>query len=890
MNYTKFSDNEFDSENDKLEQIMGENLESRREKMIKGVCADKSYISGSDIIINGDKNQKVRYKDAMYIYSNRIARLHQVIIDNIEKIEENTNFSFKTDDLYIDDSVNSLISNDEYASFYSVYATFLLTCEKVREKLKSNNPMYNELMQDIKKYKTDIHEKLKDENKFQSVENVLCYACRNSSTVYNSMLDKNTTFSAENAIYITRSELSQKSYKDLAADVILLAPTEFIKKLEKSNFFLKDFSVNYYASLLKDCEKDLNYESKYMTTKSKIIAYMYGFIDGEHLKKKFDINSMFDEKYLIQNTDLSGFDGFFVEVDGKKLTYKDHAEQMMQILDEVKPEYSCSEGFWNYYMNGILNKEQIKECLKKGYANLDVICEEYLSFLKNGEPENQGKKPIEYENIYDFDFIFNNPERIYQFFDPEMILYAMDDKTELRAQPIHEIFQLKLKNMYKQHNVNYHEEFIENFINNLDLFKEITKEEMKENKQDLNNFDDEYQKRMAEHLIALYQNGYIGAKQLKNERLPKDIIEKIEKLKIQDNQQIIELYNNDIISQETILNRFDTDVLFDMVLSQGLNPSVLEDYYSVDESTVEIINNVLKRKQIIDEIKSDEELDEEMLSGHWELGDLSRFRYLINIDQVRKMYQSSRNVGGNDNTNGLDYDDLNYLVSCGLLTEDEADKIDQEYDYKLKIDQLIEQGLIVGDKNGIKVDRNSDDNENSKYLSQYGFGKIDERDKQSLYLALDDEFIELELNSEVLKKYNLVIMPKDKIAIMEPSEEGTGASYVMSIKLALDQISESENAEGEERIDPLKAYQNRTGIRSIPGMEIVNHRETWGFNLEKKMGMIHKNMNELIYLKDSDESKKAEHKLKIEKLQHKIKRNYLDARENIKDNRNKEVE
>lgn len=893
MSYTNLNNSGFKEENARLKQIMGETPEERREKMIRGVCADKSYVSGDDIIINGDKNQKVKYKDAVHIYSNRIADLHKAIIEKMKSIEGNNNFNFKTDDLYMDNGVNSSISNDDYGKFYSAFAVFILTCEKTMEKLKTNNLMYKELVKDIEKYKTDIYGKLKNESKFQLIENVLCYACSNSSTVFDSMLDENTTFSAENTVSITRSELSKNEKKDLASDLLLLAPTKFIKQLEKNNFFLKNFSVNYHARFFKDCEKDLNYESKYMTTKSKIMAYMYGLIDIEHLKKNFDITGMFDKKYLTQIKDISDFDSFFVLDDRKKITYKDHAKQMMQILDEVKPNYSYSIGFWNYYMNGILNEEQIRKCTEEAYVSLDEICQKYLEFIKNGELDNQGKEPIKYDSIFDYDFIFNEPERIYNFFTPEIILYAIGDEEDVKTQPIYQIFELKLKDMYKKHNVDFHEVFIDNFINNLDLFKDVIKKEMEETKQDISNFDEICQKRLVTHLVALYQNGFIEAKHLKDERLPKEIKEKIEKVKIQDDQQIIELYNNGVLSQENLLNRFDTDVLFDMVLSQGLNPSVLKDYYSIDESTFEIINNVLKRKQIIDGIKSGEELgdvqDKETISKHGELGDLSRFRYLINIKQVRKMYQSSRNVGGNDNISGLDYDDLNYLVSCGLLTEDEADKIDQEYDYKIKIDQLIDQGLIVGDKNGIKVDRNSDDDGNSRYVSQYGFGKIDERDKQALYLALDDEFIELELKSEVLKKYNLVIMPKDKIAIMEPSEEGTGASYVMSIKLALDQISESENAEGKEKIDPLKEYQNRTGIRSIPGMETVNHRETWGYNLQKKMQIIHKNMDELIYLKDSDEDKKIKHKMKIEQLQNIIKCSYLAAKERKKDNKNIEV-
>ena len=125
---------------------------------------------------------------------------------------------------------------------------------------------------------------------------------------------------------------------------------------------------------------------------------------------------------------------------------------------------------------------------------------------------------------------------------------------------------------------------------------------------------------------------------------------------------------------------------------------------------------------------------------------------------------------------------------------------------------------------------------------------------------------------------------------MEPTEDGKGASYVMSIKLALEQISNSENIDGEEIVDPLKEYANRTGIRSIPGMETVNHRENWGYNLKKKMEAIHPNMNDLIYSRDKEEQEKNTRRAKIEKMQKEIQTKYLQEREKAKNFNNVEVE
>ena len=182
----------------------------------------------------------------------------------------------------------------------------------------------------------------------------------------------------------------------------------------------------------------------------------------------------------------------------------------------------------------------------------------------------------------------------------------------------------------------------------------------------------------------------------------------------------------------------------------------------------------------------------------------------------------------------------------------------------------------MGDINGAKVDRN--EGEGTKITnSNYGPGKIDDSDKQSLYLVLDDEYIELTLASDVLKNYNLVIMPKLKIAIMEPNDEGEGASYIMSIKLALDQISNNQINAEEKIEDPLKAYRNRTGIRSIPSMETANHVENWGYNIVKKMKKIHPNIESLMYSKD-DENQKELHRNNIIKIQQRIFDRYLETK------------
>ena len=590
---------------------------------------------------------------------------------------------------------------------------------------------------------------------------------------------------------------------------------------------------------------NLNYEARFLHPRSCISAYLCNLMDLTHLKKNFDIVALFDAEHM-EAKQSSGMEPdeesymYFVDNEDNHLTYRDHGDMIMRILREVEPDSCFSLGFWNYYMNGILTKEQVEECCDNGYMNTYEVISAYLDRHKILS-EVQLEEKSENEEIDPASmFIFDDEEKLLQFFTPDIIASAIANGEDGEVLKI--FINKYLKKMYEEHNRNLLQEVYDDVLDYFD-----------------NEDDPCFVKSTL--LISMYESGYIGIEQLNDDRISKQDIEEILDKGLQCKPLVADMYNNDLVDGETILEKYSEDDIFDLI-SEGMNPSVIQGFYS----TRELVSIVVGNK----------------ING---LHDLSCLRSDIDIDEIKKMYQPSfdsveADKSGKKMDSGLSYDDLARLVVYGLITAEEADMIDQDYDYKLKLDQLMDEGLIVGDKNGIRVARNEGDRRFPN-TSSYGCGRIDDRDKQRLYLALDDEYVEFELGSDVLKHYKLVIMPKNKIAIMEPDEDGQGASYVMSIKLALDQIS-NNGSEESEKVDPLKAYQNRTGIRSIPGMETVNHRENWGYNLQKKMKAIHKNMDQLIYSKDGNDDERVKHKLKIESIQEDIKSKYIRAREKTK--------
>lgn len=833
------------NENDKKE------LEDRYISLAKGACADESHVVGDEVIIKSKGKQvgKLKLKDVCSSFRQRIDNTYEYLISKMEM----ENIDLTNDDYY--DVIVKHINEEKIGRFMYNYISFVATCQKADTKLKSNNPEYLKLKKNITKKIQELHSKMSKRN----IHGILGYAVYNlshkesSKRCMESMFNEDTTFSIDDTYNLIKEIIPRKEFledKELRTDVIIAWPTELIKKLEKIGYIQEDKHETFSPRLIDEYGKDLNYEGKYLSTQSCVTAYLYGLMDLEHLKKNFSFAGVFNIAYLESNKNLDfNSEGAkyvpFLRNDDGKYTYKQHADIIMQILKDVKPKEKYSQGFWNYYMNGILSREQIDQCAEEQWMYIPDICDEYIK-NRRMKANNETVEPKKTEFYEDVDYLFDDDEKVFEFFTPDVVVGTLMAYKDNKA--VNKFIKQYLVEMYNQKGLNFSEEIYSALLKRMNELGYSTDECIK-------------------NIIDMYTDNYIGIDQIKNNELSQEELEELKKQGIENRLLVVDLYNNNLVSQDEVFEKYEEDEVFKMI-NNGMNPNILVGFYS----TKEIVNFILTNK-----INSS--------------SDLSSLRQGINIEDIKRMYQAERSqdYGKTQVINGLSYDDLNMLVTCGIITKEEADEIDQAYDYNSKIEKLIEQGLIVGDKNGIKVARNEGDGY-SVSGNGYGPGKIGELDKLKLLSALDEDAIELELNSDVLKNYSLIIMPNDKIAIMEPTEDGQGASYVMSIKLALEQISNSENLDKEEIVDPLKEYSNRTGIRSIPGMETVNHRENWGYNLKKKMEEIHPNMNELIYSKDDGEQEKNARRAKIEKMQKEIQTKYLQQREKARNVTNVEFE
>lgn len=829
-----------------------EDFNEKRKKALSSFCSNKASINKDSLIIreNGKIVFNIPIRDLYITLEKRMDFFYNKFIEKIDKLKEQGYDLNEYIDIY---NISTAYSGPKLDVGYSYFTSMILTYQKSRDKLKSNTKAYFDFNKKIASYIEEIKKRINKYDFSIYVHNAVMMGLIDSKAI-ESIFNKDTTYSIDEAVSLVKEFAEKDTYnvcRDFECESILIAPTEFLRKLEKIGYIEPKADINYSANTIKGCDKDLNYEERFLSTKSCVSAYYYGLIDLEHLKRNFNVVDLFDKKFLVKTDDLTlvnseGINISFLDNEDEEIDYKEHGKMLMEIINEVNPETTYSVGFWNYYINDILSIEDMKKLIEEGYIDVKEVLTKFLRTHKLAQELEENNEEKKNENINkpqkEIDYIFDE-DKTYKLFDSDIMIYYYSSKNIEYIQDIHrEYIHKYLKKYYQKNGKDISHEFMQSALN---VFEECKfSEDLK-----------------ADMLKRLYDDNIIHACDLKNEKISNSVIELLIEQEKDNNSAIIDLYNNNLIEQDKILEEFDEKKVLDLI-NEGMNINVIVGFYSSNE-IIDMLINENKDKKIT------------------RICDLSFLRNEINIEKIKQMYQPLQiNTMELDKSSNiidkLTYDNLNTLVTYGILTEEEADEIDQEYDYKLKIDMLIENGLIVGDINGAKVDRNEGEGTQIKN-SNYGPGKIDDNDKQSLYLALDDEYIELTLASDVLKNYNLVIMPKLKIAIMEPNDEGEGASYIMSIKLALDQISNNQINAEEKKEDPLKAYRNRTGIRSIPSMETANHVENWGYNIVKKMKKIHPNIESLMYSKD-DENQKELRRNNIRKLQERIFNRYLETK------------
>lgn len=845
-NYTNFGLEEFIKENT---PSVEESLEQNIDFAIKVFGNKNGKIKGSNFILekNGEEVHKVPIDVFKYCIEHRLDlyleefektsnALGEQGIDLFQDIEEQL-YQKHGIDIGLLDVSNFVLTHQRALSIFPMNRPdFLMTANRIKKQFEKLKGMMSE--QNFEKY--------------AFIASYLGFVNPNAIELFDSKVNGKDIYYTENdAIEIIKKYSSKKAIRDcsqILLDFVLNAPTSYIRRLDKMEYFSDRAkgALHYSFDNLKSCKKNLNYEGRFFDGQTCATAYKMGRVSGEFFLKYMNIQKLFNEEYLVRNDNKDfinkyGESLYFIDNEDGKLTRRDHGKMIMDMIHKIsegKPlsidnKEHCTVGAWNYYINGFFSSDDIKTLIKEGAMFEEDILKDFIDLHKIGNELGEDQKPIvsKSDGYMIFPYIFD-ADKVYDVFDTDILVRYFCEK-ELPEQ-VRIYINKHLKKQCEKSGRNLSEDFFESALK---LFEE-------------QNYDDTQK---ARALYNLYCKNMITAEQICCQEVSEDTVNLIVDLGKDNNSAIIDFYNCGFIDEYQLFDKYGEDVVIDLI-NNGLNPLVLNEFYSFEEVVDLILDKKITRAC-----------------------DMSYYRNEENIKKINKMYQPTRldkNSSNQDVNDMYTYDDLNTLVLYRILTAEEAEEIDKDYDYNEKINILRENGLIVGNKKGIKVERGEDGKSDSTYSGNPG--EIEIANRYELFFALDDECDEYSISSDVLKNYSLIIFPKLKIAVMEPTEKGEGASYVMSIKLALDQISNDQN-DGENKEDPLKVYKNRTGIRSIPGMEVANHGANWGRNLVKKMKNIHSDVPKAIFADDSEEKAK-EHKLEIETIQEKVRNDYLKTR------------
>lgn len=318
--------------------------------------------------------------------------------------------------------------------------------------------------------------------------------------------------------------------------------------------------------------------------------------------------------------------------------------------------------------------------------------------------------------------------------------------------------------------------------------------------------------------MRLYKEGFFSADTLSKANVSeKNCVKYYDKFGCKDDT-LIDFYNNGLVSQDTVYeilgDNFDTKVVD--LINSGMEASVIQGLYS----TLELIK---KARYGVISFENLAVIKDDIKTG---IGQGKNEKTLMD------MYMNDE----------LSYTELYSLAEAGIISKAEADTIDDEYNEKKGLEELIGKGLKgrsvdylygVHSYDGLTMNNGKKDKSSGKVKSLAPIG-IDRDLIISLYKRLGVSQIK-QIDSEkcpVFEGYSLIPIPSMKVCVLE-GLDGT-RTYIAPIKIILEQI----NNPGSELDLVGNATSRNQFNRNKKYIESVNHTKNWGKNLIKKISRV----------------------------------------------------
>lgn len=776
-----------------------------KEKIIKNRLLEDDEIrrkivskiaNGGDIIeafANRGKSDEELKQDSInilrYAFSNSISinNKDDVIINSIE----GKTYKFKTYEvlsraiefikceveLYIKVTQQAFddMNKESMQQLYNKFGTILFLCERVKTLYGNCNVLGEVCVKVCNECENSLKESFVFDNgqiDIAMLVSMIDYELIRKDSYTNMLAKKllhvNQGVSDDDIINICNNFLG----KDMSKKLFRYSGEEFLnrkrsfKYLIKNNIISKEDIINRIGSkkLVEYFKKGNDYLLEYL--KQEDIFKLY--LDG-------NINIKVLERY----TNLRGLLLSDIEID-----------QKMKILkgENGRKAYSKSDSslIWEFFEKNLLAVDDIFELHQMKYIKTDSIIKKYYDEKRRAIAKELGAV----KSVSD--------EKIVEYFSPEHIFNEIKNNYN----DTNKIFyNTEIKTIYEKFNRNFEEE-LSNYIKNI--------------------CENDESKKEAEYM-DLYKKGIVSSSTLKKSNISENSCLKYYQVNDCDNKVLIDFYNNNLISQDTVYellnDEFDDKVL--ELINEGLDISVIQGLYSTSELISKAKNGKISLEQL-SKIKSD-----------------VKAKSSKNETDLTDLYLSE----------DLTYAELYNLAEYGVISKEEADEINDKFNLREDLDKLRGKGikgkpldfLYKDQPEKIIDDKNIHDSTTRKKYSKGN--SVSSNLKVELFKKLGGkEIIEVK-DCPLFDGYVMIPIEEKKVGILE----GNGRTYIMPLKIFIEQVKNP----GSE-LDLIGNATSRNSLnRKKDYVSSVNHTKNWGANVIKKMCKISSNKksktaNELI--------------------------------------------
>lgn len=625
----------------------------------------------------------------------------------------------------------------------------------------------------------------------------------NGSTEYNNMVEK-----IHNIYNLLKKDHSQEFSRLMAVTMLdtrnlneIFKNTFNIKKLNDTDIIFiiekyigkEDFRGHlddYLETLFTNGTAMEKLESMGYINPREVSSYINGERLVDALKEK---NSQHILRYLQKYDFFEAFSKGYISgrVLEKNTTIEDlflkcfNKKSIMDILEKKIYKTDATEVIWELYEKEYFNQDDLTQIYKIGYLSVDNIIKKY-------KEEHKRKIALELKCASISD------EKLADFLTAERVLELTKGAN---ANENIEFFKNELKSIYAEKGIDLERELIDKEKANF------------ENQQD----DEKTEKRT---LLDLYKNGLVNLSKFTEGEVSEEEIINFYNEQNDDNI-IIEAYNLGILSQEAILEQFESEDILLEKIERGLNPNVLAGYYETQD------------------------LIKFYKAGKINIENLNKLKKYFDIDKINESYLSGK----------LDYEDLfGAFVKSGIIDYETASKINDKYDIELALEKLRKNGGIIGqdiDLTRSVQDRNSyNKNSNTKNGQKGVYEKNTVSELFNINNQLSNQLFEslgagekVKVCCKLFDGYIMVPFVEKKLALLE----GDGRTYILPLKIVLEQVEHkgSENDLIGNATYRSDLYTNTEYVRT------ANHAGNWGRNVIKRMGELNPTIDVKKLLEDN---------------------------------------